>query len=589
MTPATPSRQWSLRYELTRVLVIASLLPALVFGVALLWNQWQRAEGDLQVRLAANAQLSASAIDDFMQGQLSGVRLAADGIAAEDQAAAGLAMRQRPAPGNPVDGVAPDGELAGDLAIGESLDHLLRAYPAMRQAIVTDADGAIAGMRTGSPLRIGGGANPSADRGGLPVTSKRRTPHISDGYRSTIDGSEALVAASAPLVREGRFSGMLHAAIPIDRFTRLRSDSLSLRGFELLVLDTRNHVIHAGRGLRWQFAAPTEAVGVEIRREATPLGRIGRSRRLVDALREGGDAYVHAVSLPTGWIVAVVAPAPRMLAPSLARVGLLLGLLMVTLLCVMFSLWRLRRLLTENMGLLLASLQGYALGGAMDPGRMARLPQELQPLAKGIGDLAARMNTAFGELREALDQREHAIAERTASLHEAVGELDRLSRTDALTGSLNYRGFQEAAERLWQEARAAGAGLAVLALDIDHFKRYNDLYGHSGGDGALRRFAGAVRSALLRADDVLGRPGGEEFIVFLPGSTFQQAMQVAERVCQRVRDADIVHTASPEGRVTVSIGVSAMDADDAEAEDVLKRADAALYRAKHAGRNRVSD
>ena len=118
------------------------------------------------------------------------------------------------------------------------------------------------------------------------------------------------------------------------------------------------------------------------------------------------------------------------------------------------------------------------------------------------------MNAAFDELKTVLEEREHEITERTASLRAVVSELDRLSRTDAMTGCLNYRGFTEAGERLWQEARASGAPLSVLALDIDHFKRYNDLYGHAEGDSALRRFAGAVRSALLHADDVLARPGG---------------------------------------------------------------------------------
>jgi diguanylate cyclase (GGDEF)-like protein len=188
-----------------------------------------------------------------------------------------------------------------------------------------------------------------------------------------------------------------------------------------------------------------------------------------------------------------------------------------------------------------------------------------------------------------LEEREHVIATRTDSLRQAVAELDRLSRTDALTGSLNYRGFLEAGDRLWGEAQASGKPLSVLALDIDHFKRYNDLYGHSEGDSALRRFAGAVRSALLHSDDVLARPGGEEFTVLLPATTHAQAMHVAKRVCQRVRDADIAHAGSPKGRITVSVGVATLQPGDTEVEDILKRADAALYRAKAAGRDTISD
>ena len=312
-------------------------------------------------------------------------------------------------------------------------------------------------------------------------------------------------------------------------------------------------------------------------------------RGMAGLLRDGGDAYVSAVAMRTGWVVAVIAPGQRLLASAWPRLGLLLGLIAVTMLGVLFALWRMRRLLAASMGRLLASLHGYALGGTLDPSQLSRMPEELQPLAGGIGDLAARMNAAFDELRQVLDQREQVIAERTESLRLAVSDLDRLSRTDALTGSLNYRGFLETGANLWREAGASNEPLSVLALDIDHFKRYNDLYGHAEGDGALRRFAGAVRSALLHADDVLARPGGEEFIVFLPGSTLEQAMKVGERVCQRVRDADIVHAASSEGRMTVSIGIATRQSGDDEVEQMLRRADAALYRAKAAGRNRASD
>jgi diguanylate cyclase (GGDEF)-like protein len=169
-----------------------------------------------------------------------------------------------------------------------------------------------------------------------------------------------------------------------------------------------------------------------------------------------------------------------------------------------------------------------------------------------------------------------------------VAKLEHLSQTDALTGCLNYRGFEEEGQRLWQVATTSAAALSVLALDIDHFKRYNDHYGHAAGDGALRRFSGAVRSALLHADDVLARPGGEEFVVFLPGSGLEQACKVAERVCQRVRTADIEHMAVESGHMTVSIGVAALASTDGSLDDMLKRADEALYRAKANGRDQVS-
>ena len=559
MTPATPRAQWSLRHELTRVLILAALLPALVFGVALLWNQWQRDQGDMRLRLGSNAQLSANAIDDFLQGQLSGVELMADGAMLSAQ---------------PID---------------VELEKLLRAYPAMLRALATDREGRIVAARTANGRPVAIVAEQVADREWFRAARDSRQPHVSDAYRARIYGSEALVAVSAPILRDGVFDGVLQASIPIERYIRLRSDNLRRRGFELLLLDRQDRVVHASAGLRWRFLEASGIPGAAIRRGAAQPGQAGTMRGMAGLLRDGGDAYVSAVAMRTGWVVAVIAPGQRLLASAWPRLGLLLGLIAVTMLGVLFALWRMRRLLAASMGRLLSSLHGYALGGTLDPSQLSRMPEELQPLAGGIGDLAARMNAAFDELRQVLDQREQVIAERTESLRLAVSDLDRLSRTDALTGSLNYRGFLETGANLWREAGASNEPLSVLALDIDHFKRYNDLYGHAEGDGALRRFAGAVRSALLHADDVLARPGGEEFIVFLPGSTLEQAMKVGERVCQRVRDADIVHAASSEGRMTVSIGIATRQSGDDEVEQMLRRADAALYRAKAAGRNRASD
>ena len=559
MTPATPRAQWSLRHELTRVLILAALLPALVFGVALLWNQWQRDQGDMRLRLGSNAQLSANAIDDFLQGQLSGIELMADGAMLSAQ---------------PID---------------VELEKLLRAYPAMLRALAKDSEGRIVAARTADGRPVAIAAEQVADRLCFFVLLYSRQPHVSDAYRARIYGSEALVAVSAPILRDGVFDGVLQASIPIERYIRLRSDNLRRRGFELLLLDRQDRVVHASAGLRWRFLEASGIPGAAIRRGAAQPGQAGTMRGMAGLLRDGRDAHASAVAMRTGWVVAVIAPGQRLLASAWPRLGLLLGLIAVTMLGVLFALWRMRRLLAASMGRLLASLHGYALGGTMDPSQLSRMPEELQPLAGGIGDLAERMNAAFDELRQVLDQREQVIAERTESLRQAVSDLDRLSRTDAFTGSLNYRGFLETGANLWREAGASNEPLSVLALDIDHFKRYNDLYGHAEGDGALRRFAGAVRSALLHADDVLARPGGEEFIVFLPGSTLELAIMVGERVCQRVRDADIVHAASFEGRMTVSIGIATRQSGDDEVEQMLRRADAALYRAKAAGRNRASD
>lgn len=550
---------WSLRRSLTRMLLLAALLPVLVFGIALLWSQWQRDRDELLLRLSTSAQSSASTFDDFLDSHLAGVRLLA---------ATPLAASASP----------PDA----------ALDRLLKAYPSFLCALATDADGDIVAARAANGQAMALAGENAADRDWFRAPRDSGLAHVSDGYRARIDGDQALVAVSAPLLREGRFDGVLQASLPVERLVRERASTLRRRGLELLLLDRGERVVYASSGLRWHFPDATGALGADIRDGASASGQIARARILPGLLAGDERAYVDAVRMRIGWTVAVIAPEQRLLASSLPRLGLLLGLLAATTFGVLLVLWRMRRLLATSMGRLLGSLHGYALGGTLDPSQLSRMPEELQPLAGGIGDLASRMNAAYGELQDVLDKREQAIDDRTRALSDAVAKLDRLSRTDALTGCLNYRGFQEEGLRLWRAAADRAGAFAVLAIDIDHFKAYNDHYGHLHGDGALKRFAGVVRGALLHGDDVLARQGGEEFAVLLPGATLVQAQAAAARIRERLREADIAHAAAPEGRVTASIGIAAMQAGlPVPLGTLLTQADAALYRAKSAGRDRA--
>ena len=550
---------WSLRRSLTRMLLLAALLPVLVFGIALLWSQWQRDRDELLLRLSTSAQSSASTFDDFLDSHLAGVRLLA---------ATPLAASASP----------PDA----------ALDRLLKAYPSFLCALATDADGDIVAARAANGQAMALAGENAADRDWFRAPRDSGLAHVSDGYRARIDRDQALVAVSAPLLREGRFDGVLQASLPVERLVRERASTLRRRGLELLLLDRGERVVYASSGLRWHFPDATGALGADIRDGASASGQIARARILPGLLAGDERAYVDAVRMRIGWTVAVIAPEQRLLASSLPRLGLLLGLLAATTFGVLLVLWRMRRLLATSMGRLLGSLHGYALGGTLDPSQLSRMPEELQPLAGGIGDLASRMNAAYGELQDVLDKREQAIDDRTRALSDAVAKLDRLSRTDALTGCLNYRGFQEEGLRLWRAAADRAGAFAVLAIDIDHFKAYNDHYGHLHGDGALKRFAGVVRGALLHGDDVLARQGGEEFAVLLPGATLVQAQAAAARIRERLREADIAHAAAPEGRVTASIGIAAMQAGlPVPLGTLLTQADAALYRAKSAGRDRA--
>ena len=162
----------------------------------------------------------------------------------------------------------------------------------------------------------------------------------------------------------------------------------------------------------------------------------------------------------------------------------------------------------------------------------------------------------------------------------------RLANQDALTGAANRRAVLEALESQLSKAQRQRTPLALLMLDIDHFKRVNDQHGHLAGDQVLRHFVHVVRQR-LRATDMLGRYGGEEFLLLLPGTDLAGAQQLAQQLCQAVQAAPC-DWQGQRIAVTVSIGVACAAAGHSRSwEALLQAADQALYRAKDNGRNRV--
>lgn len=167
--------------------------------------------------------------------------------------------------------------------------------------------------------------------------------------------------------------------------------------------------------------------------------------------------------------------------------------------------------------------------------------------------------------------------------------LEKLALVDGLTGIANRRSFDQALEQEWKRAARSGREISVIMLDIDHFKAYNDNYGHGAGDECLQRVAKAMRSAVHRPSDLIARYGGEEFVALLPETDFQGAAGMAEALRLAVANLVLPHAYSPiADHVTVSVGhVTRQAVPDQSPQDVLKAADQALYKAKESGRNRV--
>ena len=186
-------------------------------------------------------------------------------------------------------------------------------------------------------------------------------------------------------------------------------------------------------------------------------------------------------------------------------------------------------------------------------------------------------------LRDVTERKKHE-----EQLREAYCALEALAITDALTHLANRRHFDKFITAEWRRTLRTQEPIAVLVMDVDYFKLYNDAYGHLRGDSCLRQVAEAAQDVVMRTSDLVARIGGEEFAVVLQGTDLEGAAHVAEKIRQAVVDRNIKHESSPLGHVTISIGcASCTPRRGQRVRDLIDRADQALYRAKRSGRNRI--
>ena len=164
----------------------------------------------------------------------------------------------------------------------------------------------------------------------------------------------------------------------------------------------------------------------------------------------------------------------------------------------------------------------------------------------------------------------------------------QLASTDPLTGLNNRRTLEERLRVEWVRSRRRSDFMSALFIDIDHFKRFNDIYGHATGDEVLKKVANCIASLARRSEDIVARYGGEEFLVMLPGAKSDVALNRAESTRRAVQELRIAHETGDTGVVTVSVGCATTHpVDGGTPDDLIEAADAQLYKAKLAGRNQV--
>ncbi|TWB40598.1 diguanylate cyclase (GGDEF)-like protein [Nitrospirillum pindoramense] len=340
-------------------------------------------------------------------------------------------------------------------------------------------------------------------------------------------------------------------------------------------------VVRPGTLPAWRFAAPVVITDLRVGGQAYPVGRLKKDAPLVltpetdslavefaalDYTSPGRNLYAYQLEgYDSGWIKADVT----------------------------------RRLaLYSNLppGNYTLRLRGSNRDGLWTERDMA-LPLRVTPawyqrlwvrlLAAGLLVLAVvvvvRWRTRYLRRRQA--ELEHQIADRTADLRAANDRLLHLATTDPLTGCANRRHFMERAQDMVALANRHGTPLTLAILDLDDFKRVNDTHGHPGGDAVLAT-AGRMIASHVRGTDLVGRIGGEEFAVVMPHTAAQGARLLADRVRQAIGDDCVPIEGGAAIRITASLGLAELRHGEG-LDDLYARADAALYRAKEAGRNRV--
>jgi diguanylate cyclase (GGDEF)-like protein/PAS domain S-box-containing protein len=208
-------------------------------------------------------------------------------------------------------------------------------------------------------------------------------------------------------------------------------------------------------------------------------------------------------------------------------------------------------------------------------------------------ELKALKDPATGEICGIVGSLRDISARKAAEdkLAEANRRLEILATQDGLTGLGNRRFFDETFSREYRRALREGGSLALIMIDVDHFKPFNDRYGHLAGDACLKSIAEAIGAAVRRPADFAARYGGEEFVVLLPNTHEAGAVEIAERIRRAVRELKIAHIFGVDGLVTISAGLVASSISErgVSPDDMLRSADRALYRAKNAGRDRVCE
>jgi diguanylate cyclase (GGDEF)-like protein len=362
------------------------------------------------------------------------------------------------------------------------------------------------------------------------------------------------------------------AGINLDWMSEIMSDLDGRPGVSAVLIDSEGTVLAApsdqasmiGRPLDnmpLSSATTAKAIGVDQQVGPVSFAAADGSKRVVSSTRIPGSGSRLVVSIDEA---RVAASTNREIRTAYLQLGF------VSLFVLLGALIAAEKLIIQPIEMMATMAKRFGQGDWSVRAARGRLPSEFVPLARALNAMAAQ------------------LAERERELVATNDRLTVIASIDMLSGLANRRGFQSRLDFEWMKAQQYDTALSLLMIDVDHFKLFNDTYGHPEGDVCLSRLGETLAGVAAETMGFAGRYGGEEFCLLLPNTDAVRALEIGETVRAAVQALAMPHATSLYQTVTVSVGVACTKPNDVQRPgDLIEAADAALYAAKHRGRNAV--
>ncbi len=366
--------------------------------------------------------------------------------------------------------------------------------------------------------------------------------------------------------------GMVAVAVNLDWLSKLMGNLDAHPGLTTMLVDGAGRVLAAPAGQATKIGSPLNQQTLQT---VASMTLPGPAQQSVPVRITTDDGARHAISVApiAGTTARLVVDVNETALATDADAGIrdaYIQLALVCLLVLIGALFAAERLIVRPITVMTTIARRFGRGDWTARAGRSGLPPEFVPLARAFNEMAALLGQREREMLQANDR------------------LTVMASVDMLTGLANRRGFQSRLDFEWMKAQQTGNDLALLMIDVDHFKTFNDNYGHPEGDACLACVGETLGAIAHDAMGFAARYGGEEFCLLLPHADHLLATQIGERIRAAIQTLAIPHATTATQRVTVSVGLASITPNESRSpKDLVEAADAALYAAKHRGRNAV--